>query len=152
MWAVGVVDLGLSPAVFWDLTPYEFHLLERRFIAQERRLDERAALIARYVANYAGRMLPDGKQISNADVLGYSVQQDSDLEKFRRQAQDPLGDYLRKLQAADPDSQIAVAKAVTDACAAGLGEWGKLGPEARLQPELLQPVRIMEVMAGRKPN
>lgn len=148
MWASGVVDLGLTPEAFWNLTYHEFSLLSGRFVAREDRENRRAALIACHIANYAGKMRKPGEDLTVEQILG-TVPPESDLERFKRQAKDPIGDYVRGLEASDPQSQIFMDQAILDAAARGLGTWSKLGPEARLQADLLQPLAIIEAMKKR---
>lgn len=44
LWALAVCDLGLSDAEFWDTPFYQIYALVDRYVARERRIDERAAL------------------------------------------------------------------------------------------------------------
>jgi hypothetical protein len=145
MWATGVVDLGLAPEYLWSLTPAEYSRLFDVHLAREDRANRRAALIACYVGNYAGKMRRDGQPpLQIEDVLGHGSPQGytaSDLERFKRTMQTP-DDFLNRLRAADPQAEITMSRAVLDAVDRGFGRWDKLGT----REGLTQPLAIIKAM------
>ena len=145
MWAAGVVDLGLTSAVFWDLTPHEFDLLFDRHLDREDRANRRAALIAVHIANYAGKMR--AKPLSIDDILQpRNVRQPTEMERMREQL-DPTAAterYLEGLRAEDPQAQITMAKALLDAVGKQSGEWTKLGT----REGLLESASVQAMMRG----
>jgi hypothetical protein len=124
---VGVIEFGLSLREFWELTWADYDALFQKLAERERRMDRRFAMIAAYVANFAGRALPDGQSKSISDILGYPEHaNETEFERFRRQYTDPVGDYMRKLQASEPNTEFTMSQAVLDAAARGLGTWSKV--------------------------
>lgn len=150
MWASGVVDLGLASEYFWSLTPDEFHWLFEKHLERENRADRRAALVACFVGNFAGKSLAEGASpLSIDDVLGAKRTPIDELARFRDQAENALEKYVDRLRKADPRAEIEVAKAILDAAAHGVGTWGKLGAENKP----MQPVSIARAMnPGWRPN
>lgn len=148
MWAAGVVDLGLTSSQFLEFTPREFDALFHRYSKQQAREDRRAALVAMYIANFAGRNLPDRKHLSISDVLGTGQERTaptSDLERLM-----PTTDAksaMERLMAQDPRSDTTMGVAAIETVRNGLGTWSKLGPEGRQ----MQPLNIALVMAGMEP-
>ena len=113
MEAAAVVDLNLSRAEFWSMTPREFAACFQRHSEREYRADRRFAFLASYIANYAGRALPDHKTISPDDILGVrAAPQDSFVERLKREL-DPAQAaerYIQQLRLADPDAHVTMVK------------------------------------------
>lgn len=131
MEATAIVELGLTSAEFWELTPREYDHLVKAFHRRERRVDRRFGLVAAFIVNYAGKSLDSEKHpepFSIDEALGLKRSEPT-IEELRQQLD--LGvaaeRYLSKLQAADPTSQITYSRAVIESIARGRGTWGKLG-------------------------
>ena len=150
MEAAAVVDLNLSRADFWSMTPREFAACFQRHSEREYRADRRFAFLASYVANYAGRALPDHKTISPDDILGVrAAPQDSFVERLKREL-DPAQAaerYVQQLRLADPGAHVTMSKAVLDALARGRGTWTTLGT----REGLTEPASVQAVMRGDRP-
>jgi Phage tail assembly chaperone protein, TAC len=147
MWADGVLDLGLSPQVFWSLTPREYDMLFDRHVKREERANRRAAFIAVTIANFAGRERdvkahPDPYTVE--EMLGqHTVEESADSFVDRMRAElDPTVQaerYLERERAADPDSEIVMSQMMLDALAQGRGRWVKLGSrEGLVETEAVQ--------------
>jgi tail assembly chaperone len=151
MWAAAVVDLGLAPHTFWDLTPAEFEWLFEKHLAREDREDRRCALIAAYIANFAGKTRKEGAPaLSVDDILGQKTPAPKDeLARFRRQVEEATPErYLERLRVADPLAEITMTRALAETFPAGVGYWSKLGT----REGLMQPLVVAKVMAGWRPD
>lgn len=69
LWTVGIVDLGLSEARFWDLTPREFRALADRRLELERAEDLRFGELATLVASLGGAKKSNGLPFGPADFF-----------------------------------------------------------------------------------
>lgn len=144
MWAAGVVELGLTPEFFWSLTPAEYDRLFSKYVERERREDRRAALIAMYIANYAGKMIPAGHSLTLGD-FGFrdgAPNPVDEMEHFRRQINGRVDEFIQRSKGGDPNAEVTLSRAVLDAVAQGRGRWGKLGT----REGLMQPVSIIKAM------
>lgn len=148
MWAAAVVDLGLAPVVFWSLTPREFDVLFKRHLEREHRADNRAGLIAATIANYAGKMLPDGKTVSASDFTGGVRHSVTELERFRALASITPEQLVEELRSRDPLGELTLGYATLEGAAPQRGVWSKLGT----REGLMQPLNVALVMAGKKPQ
>jgi hypothetical protein len=140
---VAVIEFGMAQQEFWQLTPADYDGLFAQHVKREERANRRAALIAMYIANFAGKMIPtDAPKLTVADILGQHAQPESEMERLRRQTADPVGDYVERLKASNPNDEIILSQAILDASAGGFGTWSKLGPGNRA----MQPVSIAKAM------
>ena len=104
-----VVDIGLTRAECWDLTPREYDGFFQRFLEREDRANRRAALIAVHIANYAGKMR--SKLLSINDIL---------QPRNGGHQQETEGDsFVNRLRAENPQTELTMAKAVLDGVAYG---------------------------------
>jgi len=125
MEATAVVEIGLSRAEFWSLTPRQFDKFFEAFIEREKR---NASLLT-------GRALTN-QLAAPADPIA----------QMRRATETPE-EYLARLQAQNPDAQVTMSKAVIDAAATGQGAWSKLGT----RDGLMEPASVQAVMMGMRP-
>lgn len=87
MWKIAKVDLRMSPAEFNSYTLREFdELIERQVLIRRRTFDTPAALICAQIANYAGRMLPDGEQKELDDFILRTKEEAEEKELADRDA------------------------------------------------------------------
>lgn len=119
MWAAGVVDLGLTTEVFWSLTPREFSLLFERHLDREERANQRAGLIASFIANYAGRQRDERKHPRPFTVQEITPSRHSRNGHMTAPAhplepEQSLEDMIASLKSFVPD---------------GKGKWGSLADE-----------------------
>jgi hypothetical protein len=152
MQGAAVVDIGISADTFWNLTPREWTVYEDRFRKREERADRRAGLIASTIANWSGLTRDPGKHpqpFTVEEMLGYpqhlTIDQEvacmRDLLDYGRAVER----YVDGLKASDPQSEVTMAKAVTDMVATNRGKWSKLGT----RDGLMQPLNVALAMQGK---
>lgn len=81
MWAVGVVELGLEPDVFWNLTPKLFNTLCRQFAQRERRADRRSGEIVAMLYNLKRDSNLDPQGMSWEDIYPDGTEQESQTDE-----------------------------------------------------------------------
>jgi hypothetical protein len=157
MWASGVIDLGLSQAEAWSLTPAEFSRLHDFHLARERRLDGRAALIACYIANMAGKMRKEGTHpLTVDDLLGVArvPTPDADLAALRESTMNQESKLINRLRMTDPQSEFMLSREVLNSIAQGRGRWDSYGSREKMLEALgddaMQPMAIVRAMNGGK--
>jgi hypothetical protein len=155
MWASGVIDLGLSQAEAWSLTPAEFSRLHDFHLARERRLDARAALIACYIANMAGKMRKEGTPpLTVDDLLGVArvPTPDADLAALREATMNQESKLINRLRMTDPQSEFMLSREVLNSIAQGRGRWDSYGSREKMLEALgddaMEPMVIVRAMNG----
>ncbi len=102
MWAAGLIDLGLTDAQFWELTPRQFKLLMERRLAMEDRQVFPTKVLATMFAN-AHR----AKEREHSPYAMY------DLFPPRGKPHENGNGAIRGPSEADIAAQIAMARAFT---------------------------------------
>lgn len=69
-WAFGVMDLKLSRAEFWGLTPREYRALADRWTERETLWDLRFGILGSTLASAAGAKRQDGNPLRPDDIYG----------------------------------------------------------------------------------
>jgi hypothetical protein len=150
---VAVIEFGMSQQEFWELTPADYDGLSRACARREERLDRRAALIACYIANFAGRMRKEGAApLTINDILGVPESPKEEFESFRERTMNQEAKLIDKLRMTDPDAEFMLSREVINALAQGRGRWSSYGSREKLLEALgddaMQPMAVVRAMNG----
>jgi len=116
---MGVIDLGLTVAEFWQMTPRRVINFSKRWREAERRTDRRTALQGYYMATFFGARKQGNEPFTLSDFgLGEELKsQYPTLEEFLEQerlGEERLRAYeagLPNPQTPDPNADVKVAMA-----------------------------------------
>jgi hypothetical protein len=148
-----VIEFGMSQQEFWQLTPADFDGLYAQHLKREERADRRAALVAMWIGNMAGRMRKEGSpQLTIDDVLGKPQTPDDELRAFREATTNPEKKLMNQLRMTDPDAEFMLSREVINSLAQGRGRWDSYGSREKMLAELgedaMQPMAIVRAMNG----
>ena len=62
-------ECGITPAEFWEMTPYEFNEVVRAQRRKEERWERRFASVSATIMNMAGKSLKKGQTVSVDDLI-----------------------------------------------------------------------------------